>query len=240
MINYTSAAVDTVSEHLKKLSFAFSIFTQLIYILYLAYALFTNSGNTVANIILGSISVLYFTIYLIAKSKKLEALNESIRIYKTTVKAFKLAIKALMLFIAVYGIYTTVSCGDVTPLPIILTSLMVVLWILQVTLEIVISLLINEFNILKTGVNADIDSLKKMFSLKHRFAESDEPVNKTMLYLEGKVAAKKAAKREQKTLLKAKKREKALKRLKAIIPHKKSETSNLNHEKNSDKPLIKK
>ena len=91
MINYTSAAVDTVSEHLKKLSFAFSIFTQLIYILYLAYALFTNSGNTVANIILGSISVLYFTIYLMAKLKKAEALNESIRIYKKTVKAFKLS-----------------------------------------------------------------------------------------------------------------------------------------------------
>ena len=62
MLDYTKAAIKQVGEDFKKVDFARNIITQVIYLLYLVYAMIFDNGIFAVNITLFVLSAAYFAL----------------------------------------------------------------------------------------------------------------------------------------------------------------------------------
>ena len=69
---------------------------------------------------------------------------------KRVYKWLKIAIKAFTLGAAIYGLYT--AANNVTAISIVLTTLMIIMWVLETILEIVIEVISKEAELLISGL----------------------------------------------------------------------------------------
>ena len=135
MFDYTKVAFTKVINDFKKLFFVFNIVVQLVYIAYLCYATFFTDKFFKINLSLLAVSVIYFVVFLATRdgsklSKKVDtAVKRSVKWYKIIVKAFTLGV-------ALYALVDTVNA--VKPLSVVLVSLMIIGWVMQVLFELVL------------------------------------------------------------------------------------------------------
>ena len=233
MISNTKEAIKSVAEDFKRALRSLSILMQSIYILYLLYAIIMSSGVLIANIILIIISGAYFALYILSGTKRGSWLQLIMPKSKKILKICTLTIKAFTLAIALYGIYTTVSESLITPIYIVLNSLMIVLWILQVLLEIIIAYGVSKFHIITAGINADFHR----FSNNNLFKESEKE-GEIQTRLKTRVIATKAAKKAEKKLLKKEKIKNAANRLKSLLPKGKAKSTDELETRAKDKHFI--
>lgn len=156
MFKYTKASIEMIIDDIKKYSNIFKYSSLIFTVAYFVYALITQTGNFIANIILASLFVIY-TIF------DFVTLNANIKVAKRIVKRsytwLKLGIKAFTLGAMIYGIYTATT--NVSGISTILATLMIILWIIQVLLELVIEVIENKIDFVVAGWNQDIEDLKK-------------------------------------------------------------------------------
>lgn len=69
MLDYTKVAVRQMIDNFKKMGFILNLVLQIVYILYLTYAIITQRANLVVNIILLTISCAYLVFYLVVTRK---------------------------------------------------------------------------------------------------------------------------------------------------------------------------
>ena len=160
-MDYTVSAVEVIIKDLKRVCFCFALLMQILYISYLTYALIKGSGILLANAILAALSLIYLAFYIISSLSKKDEVKFAYRQSIRNFRWFKLLMKAFTLGIALYGIYATVNESEITPLSVILTSLMVVAWTIQVIIEAVLFFVIKEKDLFITAIQADIDSITK-------------------------------------------------------------------------------
>ena len=121
----------TVSDGIAPLFNHFIATSSLIFTsAYFIYALVTKTGNFIANIILASLFVGYTIFYFITRSMEMKTAK---KIVKRSYKWIKIVIKTFTLGAMIYGIYITTT--NVTPISIILATLMIILYVLQILLE---------------------------------------------------------------------------------------------------------
>ena len=113
---------------------------------------------------------------------------------KKTYKWLKLVIKAFTLSSMLYGIY--VASNKIDGITIILATLMIITWVLQLLFEIVIQIFEDKKDLLVAGWNKDIDNLKKPVTAVNNFikrvkgqeiVEIDNIDNKEIKILERKI-----------------------------------------------------
>ena len=155
MFVYTRATIDKIVSDLKRVTTVFNFSGQLVYILYLIYAILAPVGLIYINIPLLVASVAYFTFYLIyfKKSGSIQStVRHSYRWIKITAKAFTLAV-------TLYGIYTATT--HITSFSVILTTLMIIAWI--ATLAVEITTLVVEYysTMFKEALAADMGEITK-------------------------------------------------------------------------------
>lgn len=155
MLNYTKAVIHDTIKDLKRFFFILSLIMQVAYIVYLTYALISKIGNIYVNISLLVLTFAYLVFFIIMYGKKSKAKRYVRRAYKWS----KLTINAFTLGVAVYGIYLTFN--NANPLTIVLTAVMVILWILQVLLEIVIYYFENRKDLLISSLELDFEFITK-------------------------------------------------------------------------------
>ncbi len=199
MFDYTKAAMEKIKTDFNVFVYRFTIASQILYIGYLLYMIFAPLGLLWANITLLSFSVAYFAIFLIAtlpsiaeKMKKLKKISQTV--YTRT----KLLIKCFTLGITLYGIYATTA--HVTPFSIILTTLSILAWVLQLLFHIVLTYFIDRFNLLKEGLEADVQSIKSAipFLKKDVNTAATQEKSKHRLWLDEKVEENRFAKAQAK------------------------------------------
>ena len=156
MFRYTRAAVDIVVEDIKRYCNIFKNGSIIFTLLYFIYVFCTGSGNLTINIILTALFVVYTFLDLITKNKELKSLK---RFIKKSYTWLKFITKTFTLGIIVYGVYTATT--HITPFSIILVTLMIILWALQLLFEIVISIFEDKRDLLVAGWSKDIENLKK-------------------------------------------------------------------------------
>ena len=198
MFDYTKAAIDKIRTDFQVFVYRFTIASQILYIGYLLYMIFAPLGLLWANIPLLCISVVYFAIFLIANMPKLaERMKKLKQISQTIYTRTKLLIKFFTLGITLYGIYATTA--HVTPFSIILTTLSILAWILQVLFHIVLTYFIDRFHLLKEGLEADVQSIKSSipFIRKDPNAAMQEK-SKHRLWLDEKVEENRLLKEQAK------------------------------------------
>ena len=201
MFDYTKAAWKQIEADFKKIAFICNIFTQLLYIAYLVYALFTGTGFTIANIILLTLSVAYFAFFLYATQQELK--KQTRKLIKRIYKRCKQAIKIFTLSVLIYGLWFTAK--DVSPISLIFTVLMVIGFLLDVLLEIILKFLVNRAQLVMEGFKTDWENAKKPVTTVGNFFKKiagkeipEEPApTKERLFLDEKVEAMREEKRNQ-------------------------------------------
>jgi hypothetical protein len=129
---------------------------------------------------------------LAVKTKKFKTISQNV--YTRT----KLLIKFFTLGITLYGIYATTA--HVTPFSIILTTLSILAWILQLLFHIVLIFFIDRFHLLKEGMEADWRAIKARIPFMKKDAEDEEAKEKSKhrLWLDEKVAENRALREQEK------------------------------------------
>ena len=156
MFKYTRASIEMIIEDIKKYSKIFKYGSLIFTAAYFIYALISQTGYFIANIILTFLFVGY-TIFEFATAKV--NWKEAKRLVKRSYTWVKLGIKAFTLGAMIYGIYTATT--NVSAISTILATLMIILWILQVLLELIIEVIENKIDLIVAGWNQDIDDIKK-------------------------------------------------------------------------------
>lgn len=161
MFDYTRAAGAMILADLKKWRNHFQIFFSLFTLLYLAYCLLRPVGIFYINLSLAVIYVAY-TVFQLVTYK-----TENRRIKKRVARTYKwarLLLRAVTLAGALYGIYVASTAVD--GISLILATLTIIMWILQVLLEILTIVIEPRIRLFSAGVMEDVrpvvTALKKM------------------------------------------------------------------------------
>ena len=152
MFKYTKEAINLIIEDFKKYMNIFKYGSLIFTVAYFIYAISMRTGNLIANIVLASLFVAY-TIFDFVTSKK--EIKEAKRIVKRGYKWSKLLIKTFTLGAMLYGIYTATT--NVSAISTKLATLMIILWVLQVLLEIVVEVIEDKVNLVIEAFKEDID-----------------------------------------------------------------------------------
>ena len=165
-------------------------------------------GMLWANVALLAISVVYFAIFMIATVPSLATkMKKCKKIAQNVYTRTKLLIKFFTLGITLYGIYATTA--HVTPFSIILTTLSILAWVLQVLFHIVLIFFIDRFHLLKEALETDVQAIKGRIPFMKKDVDDEETKEKSKhrLWLDGKVAENRALKEQEKLQEKANKRQ---------------------------------
>ena len=202
MFDYTKTAIDKTISDVKIGKFICDITIHLLYIVYLVYAVSTQRGTIWINVTLLSLSSVYF-VFLLALKMPNAAKNEPkiIRICSNIYKYSKYALKICVITIALIDI--TVNSTAATPTSILLTSLIIVGFALQIVFEIISAVVISRFNFMKEAINTDVENMMKPIRAIQNLAKritgqeiavEDEP-SKNRRILDEMVAERKAQKK---------------------------------------------
>ena len=213
MFDYTKVAFTKVINDFKKLFFVFNIVVQLVYIAYLCYATFFTDKFFKINLSLLAVSVIYFVVFLATRdgSKLSKKVDTTV---KRSVKWYKIIVKAFTLGVALYALVDTVN--TVKPLSVVLVSLMIIGWVLQVLFELVLYFLESKVDYVITGLKRDWEESSGLGRVAGNLVfnkvlgwemQEDEKPTKKSEVLQALVKEAKAEK------IKAKKEEKERKRL---------------------------
>ena len=156
MLDYTITAWEKAVNDAKRLFYGFGLVSQILYIAYLLYAIFAPAGIFVVNIILCIASLIYFGFYTFAYDKVKNCVKEYA---KRAFVWFKIGVNAFTLGVALYGIYAATT--HVTPISVIMVSLMVVSWVIRIFLELAVYFLESELNLIIEGMRADWENMTK-------------------------------------------------------------------------------
>ena len=217
MLDYTKAAFVKILGDFKKIFNGIKITTQALSILYLLYAVITQTGVFVANVILLTLALGYFIFFLVMETKKGQ--RKVKKLVKQIYGWCKRLIKLLTIGITLYGLI--VAKADFEPISFLILILMIFGWILEFLFYIIIRFLEMEKQLLFDGLVTDIENLPVIggFVLKKitgKDAEEVQPPTKSRAMLDklvGEARKEKLRKKQQEKLAKkqAKAEKKALK-----------------------------
>ena len=140
----------------KKLCKIFKYGSLVFTAVYFIVALILQIGNVIANSILATLFVAY-TIFDFVASKK--NIKKTKKIVKRSYKWVKIAIRAFTLASMIYGIY--IATTAVSAISIIIATLTIIMWVLQVMIEIVIEVIEDKWELLYQSIQKDIAGIKE-------------------------------------------------------------------------------
>lgn len=155
MVKYTKAAIDLT---LKDLRLFYNIFKYTFMLLtagYFAYAIATGLGNLVVNIILLSVVGVYFILDLVVTA------TSARRIIRHGYRWVRLTLTAFTLGTTIYGVYEATT--NITPLSIILLTLMIVLWVVQFIFELITIMFEQKRDLILEAIEMDINEAKGIY-----------------------------------------------------------------------------
>lgn len=166
MFIYTRTAIDIIITDIKKFATIFNYGSLIFTSAYFIYALVTKTGNFIANIILASLFVGYTIFYFVTKSMEMKTAK---KVVKRSYKWIKIVIKTFTLGAMIYGIYTATT--NVTPISIILATLMIILYVLQILLELACEIVEDKKDLLVEAVAKDMEIVTKPVSAVGNFVK---------------------------------------------------------------------
>ena len=218
MLRYTTVVFEKMIEEFKKAAYIFSLVVQGLYIAYLAYALLTDKGVFIVNILLGAISAIYLYYYVNAYNKKEFEIQSARNMSKRLYKWAKMIAKAFTVLPLLYGLYIAVDQASFLDYTYAIVTSFV--WIFQILFELTALLLQKRMNLILDALKMDFEGLIKTVDMIRKMKGEDpfwaEPTNRDLLtQMAGDYKKeKKEKKKERKKLKKLKKIEK--KQMKAI------------------------
>lgn len=214
MFDYTKAIFYKTMSDLKLFARIWTIGTLGVYIAYLIYAIAANSGFLAANIILLVLSLLYFAFYIAVIIKDFELLKARRKLARKTYKYLKYVINSITLITALYSIW--LSPYSVHPFKLLITVFMSIMLVVQLALEVSITIIEKRFNMFIEAFNADIEFVTKpVNTVKNVFKKitgqdvvTEKERSGDRVYLDELVEQRRDAKSREKAVAKAERSEK--------------------------------
>lgn len=218
MLEYTKAAIKKTIDDFKRINYAREIITQVVYIAYLTYAIvysfITKTKLIWVNAALFLLSVGYFAffLYMTTRSPEKKVSERAKEIFNWCKRLLKLYTLGIMLF----GLYQTTAHAN--PLSVILTTFMIVGWVLEVLFNVVFKFFIGRANLIIEGMEADYENITKPVRSVGNFFKKmtgqevaeEKPKSKNRIFLDEKVAQAKQEKAEKKLAEKYLKKDKKI------------------------------
>ncbi len=159
MLKYTSAAIHKIINDLILLAHVSTIVMQVFMILYLTVAIIIGSGSLPINLALVTVNAVGLTVYLITYGKKDKKSKASKDITERVCTWAKIILNAISLASVIYTIYATSE--EVTRLTLVLTPLMIIMWVLQVSIELVKQFVTRRARLFLDGIRMDFEFIAK-------------------------------------------------------------------------------
>lgn len=156
MFKYTRASFRLIVNEFKRFLTIFKYGSLIFTISYFTYALISQTGNFIVNIILASLFVVYTIFELLTRNKNMKGTRKKVR---RSYRWINLIFKTFTLGSMIYGIYITAS--NVKPISIILATLMIILWVLQVLMEIIVEVIEDKFELISDAFNKDVQDMQE-------------------------------------------------------------------------------
>ena len=158
MLKYTVAAINKSIDDLRRASFLLDILVNLLYIIYLVYALAVGSGNPFVNAALCALTAVFFISYIITSLD--EKKKRARKIVKKTYKKIKIFIDAFSLAIAIYSVY--IAAEHATVISILLTVGSLIGWIAKVSFSILTAFLEARMKLIISAFYIDFEPFYKV------------------------------------------------------------------------------
>ena len=235
MFDYTKAIFNKTRKELETAFTVFQFGTQIIYIAYLIFLLFSKQNNIWylhLSLLLICIPYLVFDLITTKNIKELKKAKVSLlrkKEHKKRLSAAKekrrpivrikfYASHCIKLFVLASAFYPIiVSPSTVHPLSVMCTTVMVLLWILQIVLEVIKFILNERYELFIEAIEADVSFITKpVNTVKNAFKkitgqdieQDDDTPSRERIYLDKIVAAERNAKSAKKAAAKAERNEK--------------------------------
>ena len=202
MLAYTKAAGKKILRDIQTLALVCSIITQIFYIVYLVYAIWSGTGIFYANLVMLVLSCAYFGFFV--HNLNFGGRKKIADTVATLFKWSKRLIKLLNLGIMIYGIVYTATEPDA--LSVILTAVMAILWLADLLLEIAVKVVKSWWNLFLEGIQADLEIVTKPAGAVGNFfkkmtgkeVEEPAPPTKKRILLDGLVEEERTEKKDKK------------------------------------------
>ncbi len=199
--DYTRAALKKIDGHLRLAKWVFDYGVHIVTIVYLIFAMIVGNGRLLINAVLLGLTVttlIYTVVYsqkdLSKKARK--KVEKELKEVKRKLRVGSLIVKGVSFACVLYGMYT--SATTVTPINIILTTLLLIGWILSVIGELAVWLFEKESAYLFTGFKYDITFGEERDAIANFIAKSkNNDKDKIILELEELVREKREEKQEK-------------------------------------------
>ena len=169
MFDFTRNAIEKTIRDIKRIDLGVNILIQLLYIAYLIIAIATGSGFFAVNVTLLALSLIYMIFFIIVSKygdRKIKKLGKKIYKYsKYFLRIFTLGAAVTDLFVA----------ENVSAFDIIFVSLMVLVFIVQIFLEIAIFVLTFRVKSFIKAVKNDLNpvsNIKKLFNREKKYGKN--------------------------------------------------------------------
>lgn len=162
MFDYTTAAGRLIIKDFKKISQVIRVVYLVFTLGYFVYVLIAQTGNFWANLAFSILFLGYMVLDLISFKIKV---NLAKKIVQKIYKYGRLTMSAITLGGNLYAMYLATS--DTSSITIIISTLLIILWVLQVLLEVVIMVLEPRIKCLYAGVLKDISPVVNVLNVKN-------------------------------------------------------------------------
>ena len=158
MFKYTVAAINKSVDDVKRASFLIDILVNVLYIVYLVYAIAVGSGNPFVNATLCALTAVFFVSYIVTSLDEKKA--RARKIVKKTYKRIKIFIDAFSLAIAIYSIY--IAAEHATVISLLLTVGSLIGWIAKVSFSILSNFVEARAKLIISAFRVDFEPLYKV------------------------------------------------------------------------------
>ncbi|MBQ8178634.1 MAG: hypothetical protein IJ033_05515 [Clostridia bacterium] len=159
MFDNTKAAWLKLKRFLNAITWVFNYGMNALMIVYLSLALEFEIGNFIANAILLPATIAIFIITIILGKVEKKPTRRKLRATKKVLRWSKLAVNAFSLGVTLYGMF--IAASMVSPISIILTTLLIIMWIIKVLIELLTEVFEHFMKIFTESIAKDILDIKQ-------------------------------------------------------------------------------
>lgn len=156
MFKYTKASIELILEDIRKYGNIFRYGSLSFTSVYFIYALVAKTGNFYANLVLATLFFSYTVFDFLTRKRNVKKVK---KVVQRSYSVVKFSIRAFTLGATIYGLYT--ASTNVNPISTVLTTLMIIMWVLQVLMELVGYVFEDKKDLLLAGINKDLENLRK-------------------------------------------------------------------------------
>ena len=156
MFKYTKASIELILEDIRKYCAIFRFGSLSFTSVYFIYALIAKTGNFYTNLVL---AILFFSYTIFDFFTQKRNVKNVKKVIQRSYSVVKFGIRAFTLGATIYGFYT--ASTNVNPISTVLTTLMIIMWVLQVLLELISYVFEDKKDLVLAGINMDLENMKK-------------------------------------------------------------------------------